>query len=636
MDIVNCKLVDVLLLVQMSFMKKILSPVVLVFMISFLLSSNQLKGQIQFFRIDTVYNSCNKAESIKIWPKKGNIDTLSIKSYYINGKVYHLPQKAKIDFECDSQELYAFLKHNDPRFIDHFILSAISCHDAKYEVIQTPKLDSATQFGSYKFRITDLKSNKDITWRYLTLYWTQDPKGERSSVSWYKKVNFQYTPERFNDTVTFRFLKPGKYTFQIHGFDYNICSVKTKPIEFWVGNQMQVEIDDQGYIRDSIYYWHPAGSKFCEVANWWDNTGCIDTIGFFYNADSNAARKYWNENGLNKWYSPPKIKEAIYYDFNSDGIIDTARTVVKRPNWFYNSKTNLIRIPSKYNKDSLTVWSKDSLGQWQSSGPIAYTNCSQFKRHDYFDFTPYYGECQFSSNGNYKSHDTLHVSIRKLSFNGNDTSYADYDAFSFQANSEIFKPLDYGHYIIERVTNNGVCDAPIFDTVVSCAGFTNIISDSAMQDSLVIYNGFTSKADSILIKVIDTLNNWTVIDSAWLGHGEHYVDVFPNGNYFVGYYSNSLDCAYERMWSIHNSSVEGLIESSIRIYPNPVNNKIKIESELTLKLYRILDLNGKLINSGSFPDNRRVINASQLPKGVYLIQLETNDGITITKEIVKM
>ena len=158
---------------------------------------------------------------------------------------------------------------------------------------------------------------------------------------------------------------------------------------------------------------------------------------------------------------------------------------------------------------------------------------------------------------------------------------------------EVYRNLESGHYIIERKTNNNLCDAPVNNNVVSCADFNDIVEDSARIDSLVIYNGFTTKTDSILIKVIDTLNNWTLVDSVWVGSGEQYVKVFPNSNYWVGYYSNTLDCGFERMWNLLNSSVDDLGLNLLKIYPNPTSGNINILLPNTSSSYHLIDFTGK-------------------------------------------
>ncbi|MGB0431601.1 MAG: hypothetical protein ACPGLV_14095, partial [Bacteroidia bacterium] len=71
--------------------------------------------------------------------------------------------------------------------------------------------------------------------------------------------------------------------------------------------------------------------------------------------------------------------------------------------------------------------SRDSLGQWQKSEPIPYTNCSQFARWDNFvlendDSLAFYHEAQRPIG--YSKFTTV---LYHQTFVGNDTSYTPYD-----------------------------------------------------------------------------------------------------------------------------------------------------------------------------------------------------------------
>jgi len=79
----------------------------------------------------------------------------------------------------------------------------------------------------------------------------------------------------------------------------------------------------------------------------------------------------------------------------------------------------------------------------------------------------------------------------------------------------------------------------------------------------------------------------------------------------------------------------GIVEiesAGIKIYPNPVKDELRIESNgLTIKKMEILDITGKTIvnlKSG------KVINVSALPSGIYLVKIETDNGV-VTRKFVK-
>lgn len=63
--------------------------------------------------------------------------------------------------------------------------------------------------------------------------------------------------------------------------------------------------------------------------------------------------------------------------------------------------------------------------------------------------------------------------------------------------------------------------------------------------------------------------------------------------------------------------------SGIEIYPNPVNDRLHIESEQTPEKVQIFDLNGKVIKSlGSTKD----ISVADLQPGIYFIRIKTDKG----------
>ena len=74
------------------------------------------------------------------------------------------------------------------------------------------------------------------------------------------------------------------------------------------------------------------------------------------------------------------------------------------------------------------------------------------------------------------------------------------------------------------------------------------------------------------------------------------------------------------------TGINNILESSINIYPNPVKDELKIESDLEIKKVEILDYSGKVIKNS--------INVSALPQGVYFVKIETDKGI-VTKRIIK-
>jgi hypothetical protein len=84
--------------------------------------------------------------------------------------------------------------------------------------------------------------------------------------------------------------------------------------------------------------------------------------------------------------------------------------------------------------------------------------------------------------------------------------------------------------------------------------------------------------------------------------------------------------------------VETLHETSLQIYPNPVNDELKIESvDCKINSVEIFDVSGRNVGAGrALPlhNGGQTINVSSLPAGVYLIKINTDKG-TKTERFIK-
>ena len=71
--------------------------------------------------------------------------------------------------------------------------------------------------------------------------------------------------------------------------------------------------------------------------------------------------------------------------------------------------------------------------------------------------------------------------------------------------------------------------------------------------------------------------------------------------------------------------------NKVRIYPNPVTDYFEIETQSDIRAVNLFTINGQLI----LTEKQKKISISNLPKGVYLIKLEDENGNIFTKRIVK-
>ncbi|MDR0799417.1 MAG: T9SS type A sorting domain-containing protein, partial [Dysgonamonadaceae bacterium] len=85
------------------------------------------------------------------------------------------------------------------------------------------------------------------------------------------------------------------------------------------------------------------------------------------------------------------------------------------------------------------------------------------------------------------------------------------------------------------------------------------------------------------------------------------------------------------------TAIEEVTAHPITLYPNPAQDEIFIQSDVSIERVDILDLSGRpveTLRATSLPNSVQTINVSALPKGVYLVKIHA-DNEAIMKKIVK-
>ena len=70
--------------------------------------------------------------------------------------------------------------------------------------------------------------------------------------------------------------------------------------------------------------------------------------------------------------------------------------------------------------------------------------------------------------------------------------------------------------------------------------------------------------------------------------------------------------------------------NDLRIYPNPANNQLFVQSEEAISQIRILNVEGRIMQTAQ----TSVLDISGLAKGIYFIQIETSKG-KYTQKFIK-
>jgi hypothetical protein len=84
-----------------------------------------------------------------------------------------------------------------------------------------------------------------------------------------------------------------------------------------------------------------------------------------------------------------------------------------------------------------------------------------------------------------------------------------------------------------------------------------------------------------------------------------------------------------------STSAEKIEKETFKIFPNPTNDFVNIQSNEVIKSIVILELNGKMIESKVIENNAAMIDIHHLSSGTYIVEIELNDGRKTRNKIVR-
>lgn len=90
---------------------------------------------------------------------------------------------------------------------------------------------------------------------------------------------------------------------------------------------------------------------------------------------------------------------------------------------------------------------------------------------------------------------------------------------------------------------------------------------------------------------------------------------------------------YFRIYQEDTSGTKDMLNSKLNVYPNPVRDVLKIESETLVNSVQILDVTGKLIFDKEVFDNE--VNVQNMQSGIYYLRINTADGQQYNKKMIK-
>jgi hypothetical protein len=100
--------------------------------------------------------------------------------------------------------------------------------------------------------------------------------------------------------------------------------------------------------------------------------------------------------------------------------------------------------------------------------------------------------------------------------------------------------------------------------------------------------------------------------------------------------TNQFGCSSSDEILVTLSSCASVVElfNAIEIYPNPTNDFIQIISSEQLRFMRLYSAEGKIVFEQSTSGNEMIISLIDLKTGVYMLEIETNQGLH-TERIIK-
>lgn len=159
-------------------------------------------------------------------------------------------------------------------------------------------------------------------------------------------------------------------------------------------------------------------------------------------------------------------------------------------------------------------------------------------------------------------------------------------------------------------------------------------------DTLENYFGFNNSEHKLIVDdiKIDAQNRKVF----YINDGSYYTEGIGRNEGNLNIYLNLIDGTFDRLYCWGNSenlnncatvlSTDQHLLSSIKIYPNPVNDVLHIENteEITLKIYTTT---GKLLKNTTSKKDLK-IDISSYKKGIYILEISTTTSQKTSKILI--
>ncbi len=106
--------------------------------------------------------------------------------------------------------------------------------------------------------------------------------------------------------------------------------------------------------------------------------------------------------------------------------------------------------------------------------------------------------------------------------------------------------------------------------------------------------------------------------------GDGYTDYGSLGRYFI---SGQVPPS--------SLSVDDFEETTFQIFPNPTTGEINVKHDFINATYELMTIHGAIVTKGALESDHGKLNVSPLAKGVYLLNVETDNRILTSKIVIK-
>ena len=161
------------------------------------------------------------------------------------------------------------------------------------------------------------------------------------------------------------------------------------------------------------------------------------------------------------------------------------------------------------------------------------------------------------------------------------------------------------------------------------------------SDNVKILLATTGNAIADFTNTIATVN-YLAADSGWVYYS-YSLDSYAGQSVYIAFNEyvadNYNDGAAVSLDNVVLGSGSGVNEKPanvlLNIYPNPTVDFINIDSYKEIVRVKLFNSLGQLVNDEMINGNHAQINASSYNSGMYLISVETTEGTTVKKVLIK-